>query len=173
MGRTSLSSSGSPPTFTPCLSLPRNSSPVSPSALPTLPPYVTHGPPNPVALAHALGPADCNVRGDGFNLPAHSSVLQARCPVMHAQFKSGMRDADAREVTLPPHFAEAPVRATLDYMCAPTPTTSRGCAIPLTPAGKHCAVLLIHRATLSASGVKCKIFCGSRDSMCVKKSFFS
>lgn len=121
MGRTSLSSSGSPPTFTSCLSLPRNSSPVSPSVLPTLPPYVTHGAPNPVALAHSLGPADCTVQGADFALPVHSSVLQARCPVMHAQFTSGMRDADAREVSLPPHFAEAPVRATLDYMCACLP----------------------------------------------------
>lgn len=116
MGRASLSSSGSPPTFTPCLSLPRTSSPGSPSALPTLPPYVTHGSPNPAGLAHALGPADCTVRGADFSLPVHSSVLQARCPVMHAQFTSGMRDADAREVTLPLHFTEAPVRAVLDYM---------------------------------------------------------
>ena len=132
MGHTSLSSSGSPPSFPPCLSLPRTSSPVSPSALPTLPPYVTHGAPNPVALAHALGPTDCTVRGAGFALPVHSSVLQARCPVMHAQFTSGMRDADAREVTLPPHFTEAPVRATLDYMCGPcTFRVSISCPVPL------------------------------------------
>jgi hypothetical protein len=81
-------------------------------------------------LASALGTPDCTVRGAGFSLPAHSSVLQARCPMMHAQFTSGMRDADAREVSLPAHFEEAPVRIALEYMYSDRVALDEDTALP-------------------------------------------
>ena len=42
--------------------------------------------------------------------------VQARCPITRAQFGSGMRDCDARAVTLPPEFTEPAARACLDYL---------------------------------------------------------
>ena len=47
-------------------------------------------------------------------------VVQARCPITRAQFGSGMRDCDARAVTLPPEFTEPAARACLDYLYTDT-----------------------------------------------------
>eukprot|EP00892_Ulva_mutabilis_P011656 jgi/Ulvmu1/8863/UM049_0045.1 len=129
-GRTSIGSYGSPPTpgMASAAAAPGTS---PPDATPIPFAFATGAlPPAAPALASALGPPDCTVRGAGFELPAHSAVLRARCPVTHAQFSSGMRDANARTVTLPPHFAEAPIRVALEYMYTDAAALNEDTALP-------------------------------------------
>jgi BTB/POZ domain len=50
--------------------------------------------------------------------------------VLRAQFGSGMRDSDARAVTLPPEFSEPAVRACLDYLYTDAADVTEDTALP-------------------------------------------
>ncbi|EFJ47183.1 hypothetical protein VOLCADRAFT_92375 [Volvox carteri f. nagariensis] len=54
-----------------------------------------------VAEVLSLGPTDCELEGDGWRLPAHKAVLQARCELLRAQLSSGMRDSDTTTYRVP------------------------------------------------------------------------
>lgn len=126
--RTSIGSYGSPPTPGMAAAAAATAAD-SPSAEPPHAVDALVVPHMPPSLA-ALGPPDCTIRGAGFELHAHSAVLRQRCPVTQAQFASGMRDANARTVTLPPHFAEAPIRAALQYMYTDEAPLDEDTALP-------------------------------------------
>ncbi|GIL53407.1 hypothetical protein Vafri_9027, partial [Volvox africanus] len=54
-----------------------------------------------VAATLAVGETDCELEGDGWRLPAHKAVLQARCELLRAHMGSGMRDSDAATYRVP------------------------------------------------------------------------
>jgi hypothetical protein len=130
-GRTSVSSAGSPPTSSMLGGLPPRASPrphtyFHPHPFPPKPAL----PSSRYDVESCLGSPDCTVRGAGFKLSAHSAVLKARCPIMRAQFDSGMRDSDAREIALPPNFGEASVRLCLDYLYSDVADVDEETALP-------------------------------------------
>ncbi|KAK9807068.1 hypothetical protein WJX72_012529 [[Myrmecia] bisecta] len=63
-----------------------------------------------------LGALDCVLIGSGWEIPAHRSVLRARCDQFRARCESGMRDAFEDKLHVPEHFTREAIEVFLRYL---------------------------------------------------------